>query len=389
VARLSILLVAVLLLASCGGDDENGSGAFSTMLRAVPNLPGYRASVRITDAERIYKVLGVDRPSSIFRVDTDAYFEELAAANAFAQGSVAPIQAGRFFGLQGDGAFTAYERIDQYLGIELGEIDRWLETGAPPRELYALGGDFDSKQADRLLNECDVCDPPDRRTHAGSTYYTWGEDFEIDSTRGGRPPLYDDLGRGGGVAVLDRYALRALSDGAISAALDAIADSNSLADHPDFGLLGDSLDRLGPVTAVLSDQTVTADLASQMLESPYVRADPALLEALEQAWSLEAGPPPLRPYVALASGPGRDEDGPFTAVVLVHDSEDEARLNGERLGPRAVWVSELLDGSALQGPPSVGEIEVDGRVVRAKLRGPAFVLFDPGLAPASPVLLHE
>src|SRR5690606_23917340 len=157
----------------------------------------------------------------------------------------------------------------------------------------------------------------------------------------------------------------------IESMLDAREGTNSLADDRDFRLLARGLEDLGALGATLTDQTTSPEMEVQALNLEVFQGDPALRQAGERAWSTTEGPPVLLPYTTLAAGPGHDGNEAYTAVVIVHETEDAASENAKRLGPRIEYVGEQLGGATQRmfAPYERVEAEANGRVVRARLYG--------------------
>ncbi len=83
--------------------------------------------------------------------------------------------------------------------------------------------------------------------------------------------------------------------------------------------------------------------------------------------------PLLKPYLAAATGVGRDGEGLFNVIALVHETEDAARQNTVRLPVRVRDVIRQRSSSnliRLSDDITSVEIVVDGRVLIARLRPP-------------------
>ena len=86
--------------------------------------------------------------------------------------------------------------------------------------------------------------------------------------------------------------------------------------------------------------------------------------------SLAESGPRLRPYEAYATGAGKNENGGYMALVLVHADDASAEENAGLLRRR------IEEGSSAYGVPWSDSIDVDtleikaeGRLLLAKLKG--------------------
>ncbi|MQA00227.1 MAG: hypothetical protein GEU80_13025 [Dehalococcoidia bacterium] len=390
-ALLALAIAALTLATGCSGDNAAGetpeTGAFVRMLRLVPDEPRYRAAVHIGDLDRAIQLAGIDRSQEAF----ERYLMDQARGNAAATVHIPLPRFGQgVLGLRREALMSEYERLQRYFGIGFADIDQWVEAGQPSGQLFGAAGAFDPQQAEERLAACEECPPAHRREHGDVGYYAWGGDFEQNLSSPLGPPAFDRLGRGGRVAILDEYALRAVWDEGIESMLDALDGTGSLADDRDFRLLATNLEDLGALGATLTDQTTSPEMAEAALNIGVFQDDPALRAAAERAWSTTEGPPVLRPYVALAAGPGHDGDEAYTAVVIVHETKEAARENAGRLGPRIEYVGEQLGGAEQRifARYERIEAEADGRVVRARLYGrPGWPEITP--LPMVPLFLHE
>lgn len=133
-------------------------------------------------------------------------------------------------------------------------------------------GRFDPEATDSALESCSECPRPDRKEHGGIPFYAWGEDYKPDLTRSLNPPAFDQLGRGGRIAVQDCYVFRALGTGDMELLTDAHRDdTTSLADVEEFLLLASGMSELGDYTApwdVASDRRYNQIVAQLLRRVP-------------------------------------------------------------------------------------------------------------------------
>ncbi len=80
-------------------------------------------------------------------------------------------------------------------------------------------------------------------------------------------------------------------------------------------------------------------------------------------------PPLLQPYQAFATGAGKDDDGPYMALVLVHDDAKSAKTNVGLLQQRIGEGTSLRTSEPWREFVDEAAIRAEGRVLLAKLRG--------------------
>ncbi|MCE2463882.1 MAG: hypothetical protein J4F46_08250, partial [Dehalococcoidia bacterium] len=188
-----------------------------------------------------------------------------------------------------------------------------------------------------------------------------------DRTMSFAPPAFDLLGRGGRIAVLDEYVFRTLGTSEMKTLVDVhLKESPSLADVEEFRLLAGGMSQLTAYTMFLSDGVERWRLPNYAkgLTGHYIS-----LEDVER--ELAVAGPWLRPYQAFGVGAGKDDEGRYMALVLVHADGDSAEENMGLLhriieeGSSALddipW-SDLIDINSL-------EINAEGRLLLAKIRG--------------------
>lgn len=377
------------------GSDETGAGGssgedgvFVELLRLLPDESEVRAGVTMGDVAATREILGIEPPpvGPDEDLDADVVIEYLMA---FGGPQVpegfrgAPPQLFQLLitGMDPE----VMEGVHASLGISLLDVDQWVViSGAPPRERSAVRGDFDPDAIGARIAACAECPPAVVEDRGDARIYAWGEDFQTVSGNRYRPPLYDQLGRGGRLAVTDAWLAHAYYTEGVREVVDAFEGRGSLGDDEDFRLAAAGMDHLGALTAFLTEETA----------GPHesVRGNRPEVEA---AWEPEPGDTLLRPYTVAAVGAGWADDAPYTAVVLVHDTEEDARENADRLEDRlasARYAFQVIEGEGWGDLFEKVEVEVDGRVLRAKLHG--FALAAGGFGGANillmePILQHE
>ncbi len=256
----------------------------------------------------------------------------------------------------------------QYVGFDFRNADQTLmiEQGKFAYEV-ALGY-YDTDITAARLEACDECIEHELVEYGGTTYYAWGEDFQGGLRQRFSPPLFDHVGRGGRLSVGEGYVMRSLHDEGIEGMIDAANDNvASLADSDDYQIAARALMGLdvyagGIVSTGLSLEEFRQDCQCNTREI-------SIEDRIQAATSL----PLLKPFTAAAAGYVLDgPDGPAHSVlVLVHEDEESAKVNTERLIERL----QIEYASVPNAFPSANwgnnletmEIAVDGKVLLARL----------------------
>lgn len=198
--------------------------------------------------------------------------------------------------------------------------------------------------------------------YRGILFHAWG-------TTGGdlrdrlKPPAFDRHGRGGRIAVQDKYVFYSVKTSGMEGLIDASQGKRpSLADAEEFRLLARGMSALGAYNAWFTDRV---DLT---------KANDGIDQEVQ-------GPPLLRPYFAVSIGGGKDDEGSYSALVLVHSDSKLATENVDRLRRR-------IDASTSSIPVDVIEIRVEGQSLLTKLRG-NWGLLMTGLVSGDYLFLHE
>ena len=275
----------------------------------------------------------------------------------------------------------------RYLGFDIQDVLRSAEAGLPPGVLEVIQGDFDPGLTARALTACTECETPEEDERNGIKFYSWGEDLAVDVKKRFAPPAFDQLGRGGRIAVLDGYVFRTVESPGMRRLIDtSVGRGDSLADVEDFRLLAAGLDELNAYSGILTGQAQSFDEALTVLlaDSAFTQEDVARLRARMEEELL------LLPYDAFATGAGRDDRGQYMAVVLVHSSEGAAEENVELLRRRIEEAQSLWIGRPWSDFIEEMDIRSDGVVLLGKLWGERTVnLWLQFIFSRDPLLLHE
>ena len=260
-------------------------------------------------------------------------------------------------------ALTSSRR--QYLDFDIWNVDQSVEAGAPPGLLEVVRGRFDPAATKLALAACTECEAPEEKAHVGVKYYSWGEDQVVAVDNIYAPPAFDRLGRGGRIAVLEEYVFRTVETADMEALIDAYrGNRDSLADVKDYRLLAEGLSELAAFSAFLTDKSQSLDeTLTDLLGESYTQVQ---LDALMASLGQE---PLLRPYQVFATGTGKDKDGRYMALVLVHDDAETTSQNVGQLKSRIQMAKSLVTGEPWTQLVDNMEVRSDGRVLLAKLRG--------------------
>ena len=354
-----------LALVGCGSNAEpvqettaSTDTAYEGLLRTIPDTPELRRQVYINDYALVRRMFDIPLPGPGDDDDALVKFSEWLRPPGFEGEADDPPVRG-FGAISFFGPFNQYRNFTaenlQHLALDVRSMDQSIVAFALPATLDVVRGRFDPQATDKALESCSECEPPSREEYGGVSYYSWGEDYAPNPQLRFAPPAFDEIGRGGRIAVLDDYVFRTLGASDMEALIDAsLNEGASLADMEEFRLLAGGMSRLGAYTMLLSDdvEVWNADDHAVMLLS-------------------ERGPW-LRPYEAFATGAGKDEKGHYMALALVHAADASAEKNvgllrriieeeGSIIHDDISW-SDYIDVER-------SEIHTQGRVLLAKLRG--------------------
>ena len=347
--------------------------AYAGLLGTIPDTPELRRQVYINDYALVRQVFDIPLPGPGDDDDALVEFYEWLPPTGFGREADYPPVSG-FGAISFFGPFNQHRNITaenlQHLAFDVRSMDQSIVAFALPATLDVVRGRFDPQATGKALESCSECEPHSREEYGGVSYYSWGEDYAANLQLRFAPPAFDEIGRGGRIAVLDEYVFRTLGASDMEALIDAgLNEGASLADVEEFRLLAGGMSRLGAYTMLLSDDVEVWDA-----EDYYVvlLLDGATGKGVVQAQrELSERGPWLRPYEAFATGAGKDENGHYMALVLVHADDASAEENVGLLRRIIEDEGSILDDIAWSDYIDVerSEIHAEGRVLRAKLRG--------------------
>ena len=373
---------------------DSASSPYDELLRMIPDTPDTRKNIHINDYNRIRSGFGL-----LLRGPEDEDFRELLVPRYSKSGEWATLpRPGEdvYFGPFDMYRVARNEDINQnlhYLAFDYGNMEQSIiAPGAPygsstDGRLEVIRGGFEPEDTRDAIMACSECSEPSVNEHRGVSYYGWGDDYVMNFDRRFDPPVFDQAGRGGHVAVLDSYVIRTLGEREMKTLIDvSLNEGRSLADVEEFRVLASGMNELGAYAMYLSDDVELWAL-DEYLEA--LREDERF--GFEGHRSIENTGPWLRPFEAFAVGVGEDEDGVYMALVLLHADDVSAKENVERLRrivkeERSAWTgdpwSAHFDVERL-------EIDAEGYALLSKLGVPSSAFWIKWLLHADSLILYE
>jgi hypothetical protein len=340
---LSVIFFLVHLLAQTASAQPTSTNTFSEMLKLIPTSPQTRQEVIIHDYARIRQMYTIPQPAAeASATDQQAYVKAIASA---LPGTDPAFKAAAFLSGFQYAVPTPIRRENMGFGVQ--DVDADIQTGLPPQVFEAIRGRIDPAAIEDALKRCSSCPIPVRDTYEGCKTYDWRRDPVVGSLKlRFTPPAFDNVGRLRPLGVQKSYVFRAPALEDIQRMCATSRGKHlSLADETDFRVIAQGMSALGAYSVVLLDKP------NQHLEAPTK--------------------PLLRCYQAAGWGIGKDEQGQYLALMLVHTEEQTARENVRLLRrriaetsipePKTSW-KELVDSI---------DIRTEGRALLATLRSRA------------------
>ena len=377
--------LSALAAVGCGSDTEPvrettaaTDTAYAGLLGTIPDTPEVRQQVYINDYALVRQVFDIPLPGP---GDDEVALEEFYKWLPRFEGEADDPPASGFGAASFFGPFNRYRNFTaenlQHLAFDVRSMDQSIVAGLPPVILDVVRGRFDPQATDKALESCSECEPHSREEYGGVSYYSWGGDYgDYNPQLSFAPPAFDEIGRGGRIAVLDEYVFRTLGASDMEALIDAgLNEGASLADVEEFRLLAGGMSRLGAYTMLLSDDVEVWDAGDYyglLLQDVATRRDVVQEDVVQAQRELSERGPWLRPYEAFATGAGKDENGHYMALVLVHADDASAEENVGLLHRIIEEEGSVLYDISWSDYIDVerSEIHAEGRVLLAKLRGP-------------------
>lgn len=263
--RWCVLLIVGLFAVACASEEEAPADrTYTDLLALIPDTPDTRHSVRVANWNRFYTAIGITpaaKPVDPDRIaaleeevfsDPDLEAPEWLESCACTPGGFAPPL------YQGSAELyfetTLFPMIHEYLGFGALQTSHSVVSAFGNETFAGVFAVFDQKGAMSRLRECADCTVvPEEGRYRGETYFTAGEDFEVDGARRLQNPLLDDLGRFGRLWIDEGVVARTLSTAAIEGVIAGADGGPSLATNPDFRAVAAALDELEAFGVWISD----------------------------------------------------------------------------------------------------------------------------------------
>jgi hypothetical protein len=370
---LLVILALVLIfpiICNCSGPDE--SDRFLQLLKLVPS--------ELKDSLEIMPITLIDLASyyedyNIPLTDSEGNTVTLEEYVEYIRENEIRLVLGGSSFITGWGQYAESMLIqDKYLGYDFTNLDAEILTGTPPNDVGAAIGRYDPQiTRDALSNQDEwpswAVEAYATEEYRGVTIHSWGSGLEIHLTDRFVPPHIDMLGRAMPLAVTDEFLFYAATMEIIKLMIDASQGKvESLADLQEFASIADGLSEL---------HTYEALIAYEWLAN----GDPEYTETYPG--------PRLKKFVTFGSGIGEDERGIFTALVLYHESSDNAKANASLLEQRIAGTDSIINGTPWSEIITGTDIRVEGQLLMAKLYADSITLWAMLGYSFDILLLHE
>ena len=374
IAVLAVLAVAAVLLlaaafAACGGgqsatDDASGlppQGPFLALMNLIPLNEESRAFISFNNYAKAREANSIQAPAE------DASDEDLEEYlfGLFSLDTPTGLAAGPWISGFSRQSIEQLERRT-YLSFDIGDMEQSILAGEPPYVLEVASGRIDPEATERSLSRCTECEEPKIHEHRGVEFYSWGDDLRPNMDKRLHPPAFDELGRGGRIAVLDSLVLRALWTQGMRSVIDAYRNNrDSLADDPDLARAAGELQSLGVYSAILFGNVERFTFGP--LYSLLSAEERAQLEKTRAELGMEAEDAQDE-FSALGAGVAKDADGFLTILVFVYEDEDVANRNVQGLEEMLANGQSIATGQPWTEYFPQSEVWSDGRALIARLR---------------------
>ena len=345
-----------------------GSGrTFVDLLDLIPDAPDARARVELNNYQLAQEVLEIPVESMNDYNALWSYYGGFAGP----RDSPGPaLLSGPFSSGYSDYSF-GNPNIG-FFGFHLRDMTQSVITGLHPARLEIMVGEFDPDDVDRRIQACSDCPAAETERHGGVTFYSWGEDVETSLISRFNPPAFDQVGRGGRIAVMPNLVFRTVETPGMRDLIDARQRATStLSEVDEFRRIAQSLDRAGAYSAFITDDVGPLDfdawIDGQIALSGYAASSKEALRI--QVY--DGGATLLQPYLAFGVGAGMHGAEQFMALVLAHDDAESASRNEELLESQLRTGSSVLTGAAWAEIYDIDDIDsrVTGSILTVKVTG--------------------
>jgi len=265
------------------------------------------------------------------------------------------------------------------LGFTKDDVSRVIVAGdifTPPFIYYqAAEGKFDKETIDNAVKTGSLGKEMEVISYHSQKYYYAGADNAIDLTiKNNVRPLCQSYR----MAVLDDLILWSSSTDRMETMIDASKNrDDSLADNKNYQALSKNLDDLNAFYAFFSSESYSLSHIKelyQIYKAENPSSDTTLYEKRLEALSNAVL---LKPFEALASGVGLDENGYYLVIALANKDAETAEQNASLLEQRLNQANDLPFGQSTWSTFMNGkrEISYHGKITTAKLYGEAWKLW--------------
>jgi hypothetical protein len=349
-------LVAGILLSACTQPSETSkpeteeNGRFLQVLSLLPDTPDTRHNVRIDDYARVRELLNITISSD----DEQFYF----TIPEFTEPLGSMFSRGFFSGLDTYAFQSPIKRNN--VGFGPLDVDMDLTAGSVLNNFEIVKGRYDPQRTAEALAANQPAMAREKYTtqvYKDVVIHSWGEVPYLKQENMLVPPVFDRHGRAFPMAVIDGYAFRYPAIEGIKAMIDLSRGEeagvsgmsfHSLAAVPEYALLARLSEQLGAFSVYMTDQgkTLSAYPDETFKDTPL-----------------------LRHYKVMALGAGKDKEGLYMTVVLLHDSTVAAEQNVELLRRRINETSSLRTGELWSNIIEIVDIHSEGTLLLARTRG--------------------
>lgn len=351
-------IVAALIIASCGSDGGKGvprtaaDAGIADMLGLVPDTAQVRLNPLLVNLYwRAAAAGGIEVPAAGAGVKQTAKY-------MFTLTSDLPA------GIGAVGSELAQQASDPEVpgttGFGISDVAADISAAAPPGNMLAARGRFDTKHIDSVLRaDTTWAHAFTTSTQDGTTIYRWLDDHATDLTRR-RTGLFTDIGGSRRFAFPEPSTfLYSRDDATMRATLNARTGGTSLATDPEYAALAAALDGQQVYSAMLLQPIPAADVFGAA-GAGAGGADPSKLKN-------ELETERLAPYRLAGIGQARIEGAPRTVIVLVNSDDAAATTNADRLRTALQTGHEARSGESFSSMFEVDSVVAKGVLTVAVL----------------------
>jgi hypothetical protein len=331
-----------LLFAVQATEDVVRVETYASLLRALPSAPGTAVQLWINDYAAAAEALGVRRPEPEDADDTVlTYLLALDEAGMPVGPFISGFHPYARIVLPGLRAKSGYDVRDVRASIQ--------DLALIPARRAAVLLDVQPAGVLKAVVESSAWPPPTREEHNEVPLLVWDPVFTLSLTSRLNAPVFDELGRAAPLAFPERGVLSASSVEQTEAMIDAcLGLTPSLWDVERIQSLAEGLAGLGAYSCVLMDDPSSQSIAQRFPSQSSQAAEGVDIDNL------------LQPYVAFGVGVGKDEEGLYMAIALVHADEAAADANA------LLFPARLKNGRSLtSGMPWDTWFDTDGIIAEA------------------------